>query len=77
MKVKQRKNVLLNAIMADIADYTVGMSEEGYLFPSRKGDSHITTTQAYRVPVQAGELIGRQDIGTHSMRKTFGFGTKL
>ena len=72
-KTKKERTVHLNAIMADIADYTEGMSEEGYLFPSRKGDSHITTTQAYRVLVQAGELVGRQDIGTHSMRKTFGY----
>lgn len=59
--------------MADIADYTEGMNDEGYLFSSRKGYSHITTTQAYRVLVQAGDLLGRQDIGTHTMRKTFGY----
>lgn len=72
-KTKKERTVHLNAIMADIADYTEGMDETGYLFPSRKGDSHITTTQAYRVLVQAGELIGRNDIGTHTMRKTFGY----
>lgn len=72
-KTKKERTVHLNAIMADIADYTEGMNEEGYLFPSRKGDSHITTTQTYRILVAAGELIGRQDIGTHSMRKTFGY----
>ena len=53
--------------------YTENMNEEGYLFPSRKGDSHISTTQAYRILVQAAELIGRTDIGSHSMRKTFGY----
>lgn len=72
-KTKKERTVHLNAIMADIADYTKGMDVEYYLFPSRKGDSHITTTQAYRVLVQAGELIGRKDIGSHSMRKTFGY----
>ncbi|WP_432355257.1 tyrosine-type recombinase/integrase [Sporosarcina sp. A2] len=72
-KTKKERIVHLNAIMADIADYTEGMNDEGYLFSSRKGYSHITTTQAYRVLVQAGDLLGRQDIGTHTMRKTFGY----
>ena len=37
-----------------------------------KGDSHITTTQAYRILAKAGDRIGRHDIG-HTMRKTFGY----
>jgi len=72
-KTKKERTVHLNAIMADIADYTEGMDTEGYLFTSRKGDSHITTTQAYRILATAGEMLGREDIGTHSMRKTFGY----
>lgn len=44
-----------------------------YLFPSRKGDSHITTTQAYRIIAKAGDMIGNHSIGTHTMRKTFGY----
>ena len=71
-KTKKERTVHLNAIMADIADYTESINEEGYLFPSRKG-SHISTTQAYRILVQAAVLIGRTDIGSHSMRKTFGY----
>ncbi|MFS0575205.1 tyrosine-type recombinase/integrase [Sporosarcina sp. 179-K 3D1 HS] len=72
-KTKKERTVHLNAIMPEIADYTESLKDDEYLFPSRKGDSHITTTQAYRVLVQAGELIGRNDIGTHTMRKTFGY----
>jgi len=72
-KTKKTRIVYLNAIMADIADYTDGMNNEDYLFQSRKGDSHITTIQAYRILATGADLIGRQDIGTHSMRKTFGY----
>lgn len=71
-KTKKERTVHLNAIMPDIADYTEKMKDEEYLFASNKG-GHITTTQAYRVLVKAGELIGRDDIGTHTMRKTFGY----
>lgn len=72
-KTKKERTVYLNAIMADIADYLADKPDEGWLFPSRKGDKHITTTQAYRILTAAGELIGRDDIGTHTMRKTFGY----
>ncbi|WP_271854194.1 tyrosine-type recombinase/integrase [Planococcus maritimus] len=73
-KTKKERTVYLNAIMADIADYTENLqSNSEYLFGSRKGDSHITTTQAYRVLTGAAALLGRTDIGTHTMRKTFGY----
>jgi integrase len=72
-KTKKERVVHLKAIMAEIADYTEGLDENDYLFPSRKGDNHISTTQTYRVLVDAGNLIGKDDIGTHSMRKTFGY----
>lgn len=72
-KTKKERTVHLNAIMADIADYTEGLDNQIYLFASRKGDSHITTTQAYRVLTSSADLLGRNDIGTHTMRKTFGY----
>ena len=44
-----------------------------WLFPSRTGDSHITTTQAWRRIKAASIKCGLENIGTHSMRKTFGY----
>lgn len=50
-----------------------GMTE-GWLFPSRKGDNPITRIQAYRIINDAGVVAGVKDnIGTHTMRKTFGY----
>src|SRR5690606_24741125 len=44
----------------------------GILFPSRKGDKPISTTQAYRLLTDAAERAGLQyNFGTHSMRKTW------
>ncbi|HWQ88881.1 MAG TPA: site-specific integrase [Desulfitobacteriaceae bacterium] len=44
------------------------------LFPSRKGDKPITRQQAYRILNDAARSIGiTEKIGTHSLRKTFGY----
>jgi integrase len=56
-----------------IEEYIRGMAEEDYLFASRKGNNHISTTQAYRALQKAADALGRDDIGTHTMRKTFGY----
>lgn len=73
-KTKKERTVTLSHVMADIVDYLdtlpVGTT---HLFPSRKGDSHISTTQAYRIITKAGDMIDNNSIGTHTMRKTFGF----
>lgn len=75
-KTGKARTVPLDAIMTDIADYVHDMPDQGWLFPSRKGDNHISTTQAYRILTKAAEYIGkngRDDIGTHTLRKTFGY----
>lgn len=56
----------------EIEDYTRNMNPDDYLFASKKG-GHISTTQAYRSLIKASEALGREDIGTHTMRKTFGY----
>lgn len=73
-KTKKERTVYLNNLMADLADYMETLPPDTmYLFPSRKGDGYITTTQAYRIIAKAGDMIGNHSIGTHTMRKTFGY----
>jgi len=72
-KTKKPRRVFLKGIQPEIEAYTRDMDPEDWLFPSRKGNGHITETQAYRALVKAGEMIDRNDIGTHTMRKTFGY----
>lgn len=44
------------------------------LFASRKGHKPITRQQAYRILNDAARAIGiKEQIGTHSLRKTFGY----
>lgn len=50
------------------------LNSEDYLFQSGKKGKPITRQQAYRIIHQAAEAVGiKGKIGTHSMRKTFGY----
>lgn len=47
---------------------------DSYLFQSKKSNGHLSRQQAYRIIHQAAIEIGMEaKIGTHSMRKTFGY----
>ena len=53
---------------------TVTVPPEAPLFPSQKGGGTLTRQQAYRIINNAARKIGITDkIGTHTMRKTFGY----
>lgn len=77
---KQKKFVKLyfndavkNAINSYIEKYPIE-DLDGYLFPSRKGDEPIEVSSLWRiVKTTAAEAGIEQNIGSHSLRKTFGF----
>ena len=71
-KTGKTRRVHLLAIQPEIIMYCQGMDDGQYLFPSRNG-GHIGPIQAYRILVRAGESLGRNDIGSHSLRKTFSY----
>lgn len=57
-----------------LKEYLHTSKPEQALFPSRKGNKPITRQQAYRVLNDAARSIGiTEQIGTHTMRKTFGY----
>jgi len=48
--------------------------QSGWLFKSKKGNRPITRIQAYRVINKAARFVGiNEAIGTHTLRKTFGY----
>ena len=48
--------------------------KDGYLFSSRKGTDPITRIQAYRILNEAAQRVGiKEAVGTHTLRKTFGY----
>ena len=44
-----------------------------WLFPSRQGSKPVSRTQIYRQLNKAAEMVDIEAIGTHTMRKTFGY----
>ena len=72
-KTGKKRTVFLHMIMPEIATYTEGKEEAAYLFASQRTGQPISTTQAYRILQKAADLLGREDIGTHTLRKTFGY----
>lgn len=54
--------------------YTINKNPEEFLIKSKKGNNKpITRGQAYKILKQAANLYDMDNIGTHSMRKTFGY----
>lgn len=71
---KQKRFPLCNGLLVEMEKYTKNMKAGEYLFKSRKGENRpITTVQAYRIISEASKRIGLEEIGTHTMRKTFGY----
>ncbi|MDM5212445.1 site-specific integrase [Peribacillus sp. NJ4] len=75
-KTDKIKRFLVNPqLRKEVRKYVrkMNLKNEQYLFPSRKGKGPITRVQAYRVLNKAAEMADIPDVGTHTLRKTFGY----
>lgn len=77
-KTRKQKQIPLYYLKEDIDRYIQFLEDEDYLFISNKLDSDgnskpISRVQAYRILNHSAKSIGLSEIGTHSMRKTFGY----
>lgn len=79
-KTKKMKRIILHPQLKKILrDYTLSMKKTDLLFPSRKAgragkQKAISRKRAYEILKTAAEDLGYESsVGTHTMRKTFGF----
>jgi len=74
-KTGKDKRFLINSqLRKDIEKFISGMNSEEYIFQSRKGINRpISRVQAYRVLNKAADKIDVKEVGTHTLRKTFGY----
>mgnify|MGYP003805413097 CR=1 FL=1 len=71
---KAKRFMINDRLKQEIDKYIQGMADDDYLFQSQKGDNRpISRVQAYRILNGAAERIGLESIGTHTLRKTFGY----
>jgi integrase len=69
---KARRLALSTAVKREIKEQGIEYSDTAYMFPSRKGGKPIGRVQAYRILNEAAAKAGISEIGTHTLRKTFG-----
>ena len=74
-KTKKIQKIRMSVeLKKELNQFTKGMKANDYLFKSRKGKNrHITPQMGYLIVKSAAEDLGIHNIGTHSMRKTFGY----
>jgi len=74
---KENKVALSKGVKKAIENYVKGHykgNPNEYLFKSRKGiNEHIGRVQAWQIISDAAKELGIENIGTHSLRKTFGY----
>ncbi|MEC0228044.1 MULTISPECIES: tyrosine-type recombinase/integrase [Paenibacillus] len=56
-----------------IEDYIKYMDEDNFLFPSQRTGNPIKRIRVYRILSEAAKQVGLSDIGTHTLRKTYGY----
>ncbi|BFH18169.1 putative integrase/recombinase YoeC [Paenibacillus dendritiformis] len=73
-KTGKSKRFPINAELRSlINEYIEGKTNDDFLFPSRKTKKNIDRIQAYRILNAAAAEVGLCEIGTHTLRKTFGY----
>ncbi len=73
-KTKKVKRFKINgSLQKEIRQYTVKMTDDCYLFKSKRRAKHIGRCHAWKILNDAAKEIGLSEIGTHTLRKTFGY----
>lgn len=71
-KTGKTRILYLSSLQELIQDYTKDLEPEDYLFPSTKG-GHLEVNTVYQMFQKVAAILDRDDIGTHTLRKTFGY----
>jgi integrase len=70
---KYKRFKINRELQQHILFYTANMRDEDYLFKSLRSPFPIKRIQAYKILNRAAKKIGISEIGTHTLRKTFGY----
>ncbi|MED3648611.1 site-specific integrase [Halalkalibacterium halodurans] len=72
---KTRRVVILPVLQREIEKYCMELrlKPNQYLFKSTRTNKPISRIQAYRILNGVAKKVGLEEIGTHTLRKTFGY----
>jgi len=71
---KRRRFMINEQLRREIDERISGAGDGDYLVKSRKGRNRpVSRCQAYKVVSDAAKSLGLSEVGTHTMRKTFGY----
>lgn len=72
---KAKRFKIPEKVLAELEEYMIGMKDDALLFPSeRSKDKPVDRVRVYRILNEAAQEAGITDpIGTHTLRKTFGY----
>ena len=71
---KTKRFYIVPKLRRALDKYIVGKKDNEYLFKSRQGrNKPITRVRAYEILRAAAREVGLKEVGTHTMRKTFGY----
>lgn len=75
IKTGKQRNIAINKeLLKDFKDYCETKADGEYLITSREGTNKpITRDMAYKIMRDIAEKFNLENIGTHSLRKTFGY----
>ncbi len=75
MKTKKEKKFEINPeLKRELKKYCEGKNQNEYLIPSRQGiNKPLGRVRAYQIMKEVGELFDVPNLGTHTLRKTFGY----
>lgn len=71
---KQKRIQITAALRRELRWYIEGMADYEYLIKSRQGRNRpIGRSMAYKILSSTAAVFGLDEIGTHTLRKTFGY----
>lgn len=74
-KTRKRKRIAITpALQRELREYIKDKEDHEFLFKSREGiNKPIGRSMAYKILNEAAEYVSLDEIGTHTLRKTFGY----
>lgn len=70
---KEKQFPINRELIPILEEYVAGKADYEFLFSNPHRNKPITRQQAYNILSDAGDVFGIESIGTHTLRKTFGY----